>query len=307
LRALAASLALFALNAAAGPVWLSLPDPAPCTFDAMSSALKGRLPGATIAYGHAPGADVQIAVAREGDGWTLIILAPGQPELRRPLGEPTDCVAFSEEAALIADRFLQSIQWTAQAPVTPLPPPEPPLPWSALLEVGGGATLGLTGLSGGGGIGLGARRTGGWQLEISAAFLGTGGTPLTTTTPIQASLYQYTGAAQVMAARLIHFSIFRLRLELGGGAELYFVGAAPASSAHPNPLPHNQLTLTPVGFGAARVAYEVALTTRLFIALGVEARLHAGQARFEVTGYPQHFVTHLVDGDAWLSLGYVFF
>jgi hypothetical protein len=305
-RALGAFIALSALTASAGPVWLALPEPAPCSFDAFSSALKARISGATIAYGHAPASDVQISLRHAGDGWTLSVLAPGQPELLRPLGEATDCGAFTEEAALIADRYLESIQWTSAAPVMPLPPPEPPLPWSALLELGGGPTLGLTGISGAGGVALGARRTG-WQLEIGAAFLGAGSEPLSTTTPTKATLEQYTGAAQVMAGRLIHFSIFRLRLELGGGAELYFVGATPAASTHPNPLPHAQLTLTPLGFGAARLGFEVALTTHVFAALGVQARLHFGEARFTVTGYPEHFVTHLVDGDAGLSFGYVFF
>lgn len=306
MRSLGALFALLALKASAGPVWLSLPEPAPCTFEAMASALKSRLNGATVSAGHAASGDVQIALEHEGDGWTLSIVAPGQPELRRPLGEPSDCVAFSEEAALIADRFLQSIQWTASAPVTPLPPPEPPLPWSAMLEVGGGPTLGLTGVSGGGSIGLGARRSG-WQVEIDAAFLGAGSVPISVITPTKASLNQYTGAAEVMLGRLIHFSIFRLRLELGGGAELYFVGASPASGTHPNPLPHAQLTLTPLAFGGARVGFEVALTSHLFAALGVRARVHFGQARFGVEGYPEHFVTHLVDGDAGLSVGYVFF
>jgi hypothetical protein len=299
-------LLLVAATANAGPVWLALPPAPPCGFESIASAMRARL-AVELIEGRAPrAAEVQISVEPDGRAWTLVIAAPGQVALRRSLGEALDCSAFSEEAALIADRYLQSIAWSAApAEVNRLPPPPPPPPLQVLLEVGGGGELGLSGITPGGALQAGVRR-GPWQLEAGFAFLGTGQLRLSTSTPIGATLTQVSSAAQLALGRLVPFGPFAARFELLGGAEVFFGQAAPDASGYPNPVLHRALTVTPLGFLGARVGVELAVTARFFFALTVQGRAHLGQVRIEVEGYPEHFVTRLVDGGAGLSVGFLF-
>ncbi len=273
----------------------------------MASALRARLPGVELREGRpVQSTEAYLSLEAAGRGWALVVSAPGQVPLRRALGAVNDCAAFSEEAALIADRYLQSIDWnTAPAEVNRLPPPEPPPPLRPLLEVGGGAELGLSGITPGGSLQVGLRR-GPWQVEVGAFFLGTGRLTLSTTTPSGATLTQVSTAAQLAVGRLLPLGPLKVRLELVGGAELFFGQAAADRDSYPNPVLHRALTVTPLGFVGARTGLEVAVTTRFFVALSVEARLHLGTIRLFVEGYPEAFATRLVDGGATLSAGLLF-
>ncbi len=308
-RGLALSAFLLATAAHAGTVSVSLPAAGPCRFEPLAAALRARLPGATVeaAPSSSPGA-VQLTLERDGEGWLLAIAAPGQEPLHRPLGfEHADCVALFEAAALIADRYLSSIQWT-QGPVevSPLPPPEPTPPLQLLVELAGGAGFGLTGVAPAAQLELGLFRRP-WSLELSAAWLGSGQRTLSTATPSGAVLTQQTGAAQVALGRRFALGPGALRVELTPGAEVFWVSASSTVDMHPNPLPRTSPVVVALPFVGGRLGYALEFGRRLSLSLRFSVRAHLGERRFVLEGYPQSLVTHPVDGDVTLALGYLFF
>ncbi len=292
----------------AGELGLRVPDGTPCGSEPFAAALRARLPGTNVTTGATTSAEaVEVSLARDDGQWSLTILAPGQPPLRRPLPPGDDCVALSEAAALIADRYLSSIEWTkGPVEVSRLPPPEPPPPLQLLVELGGGAGLGLTGVAPAGQLELGLSR-GAWFAELSAAWLGLGERTLATSSAVPVTLAQQTGAAQLSLGRRLGLGPGHVRLELLGGAELFFVTASAATEVHPNPLPHSGTVVTPLGFAGARAGYTLMLSERWSLSLRVEARAHLGEQRFSVEGYSESLVTHPVDGEVTLAVGRLFF
>ena len=299
---------LLAIAAHAGPVSIALPDGSKCEFEQVASALRPRLPDAVIEPGRSqdPSA-VLISLERSAEVWAISILAPGQPPLRRPLEAlGDDCIALSEAAALIAERYLESIQWTA-APVevSRLPPPEPGPPLQLSVALGGGAALGMTGPAPAGEVDLGLR-WGGWLLEASGLYLGSGQLDLVDS-PVPAYEYQTSAALQLGFGRRFGFGASAVRVQLTPGAGLYWVGARPKLPPSFNPLPHQGGNLSALPFIGLRVGYEYAFTSRLSVGLRVQARLNLLQTKFVVEGYTPWLVTHLVDGDAQLTVGFLFF
>jgi hypothetical protein len=300
---------LVAAAAHAGSVSIALPERSACDFEQVAAALRSRLPDAQLEQGRTRDpAAVQISLERSGDEWAIAILAPGQLPLRRPLSAlGSDCVALSEAAALIAERYLESIQWTTgPVEVDRLPPPEPSPSWQLSVALGGGATPGLTGVAPMGELDVGAR-WGAWLIEASALYLGSGQIALVTTTN-PAYEYQYSAAAQLAFGRRFGFGRSAVRVQLTPGAELLWVGSLPsAPNPSPNPLPHHQVAFAAVPFVGLRAGYEFSLSDRLSLGLRVQARVALAQHSFLVEGYTQSLVTHLVDGDAQLALSYLFF
>ena len=101
------------------PAHSSSPSPEkadPCDFERIASALRTRVPGAVIVLGlgeDRPG-DVAIGFDRGSDTWTLTLTAVGSNPLKCEIPAPTsECLAFAETSALIVERYLESIAWTA--------------------------------------------------------------------------------------------------------------------------------------------------------------------------------------------------
>jgi hypothetical protein len=306
-RAIAAgvvALLLSATSARAGTVWVALPDASVCGFDALAAALKARLPGADVQqHGVAPDGAVRLELERRQDGWSLTLTAPAENALKREaFADRDDCVAVFEAAALITDRYLSGIQWNAGAvEVSPLPPAVPAPPLQLMLALGGGAALGMTGITGQGELDIGIAK-GAWLLSLDAAFLGLGQKTLTTT-PATVTLSQQTGGAQLAAGgRVAGFSA-----ELLVGAELYWVASSTNATAYPHPLLGASQVTVPLPFVGARVGYALALTSRLSLGIRVSARAHLETHTFEVEGYSGALVSHVLDGDAAVFLSFVFF
>ena len=164
--------------ATAGTLFIALPEKAdPCDFEQIASALRTRVPGAVIVLGlgeDRPG-DVAIGFDRGSDTWTLTLTAVGSNPLKREIPAPTsECLAFAETSALIVERYLESIAWTAApALVSPLPPPPPRIPWNFIAALGAGGYLGQPGAAPDGDFELGVRH-GRWQLtaDLAAPLLG---------------------------------------------------------------------------------------------------------------------------------------
>jgi hypothetical protein len=290
----------------AGTLRVVVPETGPCGFEELSSALRAHLPGAEPLPGPASGeGEVGLTLRRTGAEWSLELAAPGQPPLRRRLAA-ADCLALSEAAALIAERYLASIRWVGTpAAVSALPPPPPPPRWQASLALGGGVGLGLTGPAPMGQLELGVR-WGGWTLELAGAYLGSGQVDLVGAAR-PAYAFEHTGAATLAVGRRLALGPGAVRLALAPGAELFWVGSSPASAGTPDPLPHRQLVTTALPFVGAQAGYELELTDRLTLGLRAQARLHLGSARFSVEGYAPALTTHLVDGELAVTLGSLFF
>jgi hypothetical protein len=312
-------LALFGAGAAhAGTLWITAPGaPTPCGFDAVSDAVRARLPDTPLASGMGAGdADVQLIVEQRPEGWSLEVRAPGQPYLRRALPAPQDdCLALSEAAALMTYRYLESIQWTGGAPdVSRLPPPEPPSHWRPTVELQGGGGLGLTGLAPVGGFDVGARYAH-WWVGVSGLYEGGGQVPLCsnatalcTSSSTQPLLLQQSSAFEATAGHGFDVGPGAVRLEVVAGAELFWGWVQESTAAGAPPVFHRATALDALPFAGLRTGYELALGQHWLVSVRVQARAHLGQSTFVVQAYtPSQLVTHLVDGDATLAVGYAFF
>ncbi len=310
-----------AASADAGTLWVVFPSGAePCGFDQLAAALHARLGDVSVRPGvhDVLGDDVDVAVERSGSDWGLRVRAAGERELERKLPRPgTDCVATTETAALMVERYLDDIRWTGGGAVVqqlpPLPPKPPPPPWQMILEAGGAGVLlvpqdtpNLAAGSGqpipgpGGVLDIGVR-WGNWQAEISGAYfqlpqqsLGS----VTTRTGTQPAVLQwFLVPMEVALGHRFPTGFGAFRLEVTPGAELY---RATPSNVYNGVA---QLSLLPsVG---VRVGYDFPIWKRLFLTIGAEARAH--QAQEYTTILLNDVSTGFFDGNAFLTLGYVFF
>ena len=288
-------------------VRVMLPERSPCALDAVEGALRARLPGALVRSGEAQPGDVSLRLTPVGGEWSLELEAPGQRPLTRRLAAP-DCLGLSAAAALIAERYLESIDWTA-APgeVQALPPPAPAPRWEGTLGLGVGLGLGgLGGLAPVAQLELGARLDG-WLLEVWASYLGSGLVALEPSTR-PAFLFHHGGAVALTAGRRLALGPGAVRLALAPAVALSWVGAsAQAPGAPPDPLPHRQTAFAALPSVALQAGYELQLRSPVSIGLRLQARLHLGTASFSAEGYTPTLATHLVEGEACLTVGYRFF
>ncbi|HUB05986.1 MAG TPA: hypothetical protein VMB50_03250 [Myxococcales bacterium] len=304
-----------AAPARAATVWLAFPSHAdPCSYDQAEAALRARLGDVDVRPGVHDlfAGEVLVRVDRDGDDWSLKVRAAGEQELQRKLPRPgPDCVALSETAALMVDRYLDDIRWSGVGgAVQRVPPPPKPPGWQLVLQVGGSGEQGLLPQVGPGlTLDVGARK-GRWQLELSgSAGLVAGQIDLDCENSIciapgkNGTLAMQTGAAQIALGYGLPVGFGAVRFELAPGAELFWVTTTQSPGGQ---LFNVGTTFSALPFAGARIGYELPLWRRLFLALRVEARYHPWQERFEVTGYTAE-VTRVFDGDASLALGYVFF
>jgi hypothetical protein len=271
------------------------------------------------------GDDVDVALERDGKDWGLRVRAAGERELVRKLPQPgTDCVATTETAALMVERYLDDIRWTGGGAVVqqlpPLPPKPPPPPWQMVLEVGGAGALfvpqdapGLVSgqIPGGGGVLDIGVRWGNWQAEVSGGVLQLSQQTLSFSEPFyRDGTAQYTATLQLLVipaelalGRRFPTGFGAFRLELAPGAEFIW------SSRSANLFGQNQASSVALPSLGIRLGYDFPLWRRLFLTLRVEVRGHEAD-EFGVTGLtgPSSTVsTGYFDGSALLTLGYVFF
>jgi hypothetical protein len=312
-----------AASANAGTLWVAFPSGAePCGYDQLAAALHARLGDVSVRPGvhDVMGDDVDVALERSGSDWGLRVRAAGEQELERKLPRPgTDCVATTETAALMVERYLDDIRWTGGGAVVqrlpPLPPKPPPPPWQMVLEVGGAGALlvpqvapNLSSGSGqpipgpGGILDIGVR-WGNWQAELSGGYFqlpeqNLGGNVYTVKNGSQpATLQWFVVPVELALGHRFSTGFGAFRLEVAPGAELY--QAQPANLYNGT----TQLAVLPsVGL---RLGYDFPIWKRLFLTLGAEVRAH-GAKEFLAIGL-ETVSTGFFDGNAILTLGYVFF
>jgi hypothetical protein len=303
---------LLAASAHAGTVWVALPErAAPCELEQVAVALRARLPGAQVLPGHPSElSSPQVVLDRTSDAWTLEVRAPGHPALKRDLPDPgSDCVALSEAAALMTDRYLESIQWSAGAvSVDPFAPAEGPpdggvaesTPLQGVAEIGGGIGLGDLGVAPVAQLDLGAA-WGAWRFEAAGLYQAPGQLTLVGPTTAPGFLHEQVAAFQAAAGRRFELGWGALRVEATPGAELFWVWGSGTRVFQ------RKSALSALPFLGLRLGYELTFARRLSVCLRVQARAPLGQDQFSVQGYLPTITTQRVDGDAGLALGYLFF
>ncbi len=308
---------LAATPARAATLWVAFPARGDsCTYDQVAAALRARLGDVDVRPGlhDVSSGEVQVRLERAGDDWSLRVRAAGENDLERKLPRPgLDCVALSETAALMVDRYLDDIRWAGAGPavVQKVPPPPPAPGWQLVLQVGGSGEQGVLPQVGPGiTLDVGARK-GRWQIEASGAMgLGPGQAALVCANSIcsqpgqNGTLAMQAGTVQVAAGYGLPLGFGDVRFELAPGAELFSVAVTRSSSS--SQIFQLAPGITPLPFVGARVGYEAPVWRRLYLAFRIEARAHLGEAQFQVENYTTVF-TRLFDGDASLALGYLFF
>ena len=211
-----------------------------------------------------------------------------------------DCLALSEASALIAERYLASINWiSSPGKVSPLPPPPR---WRASVALSGGAAWGLTGVIPMAQLDVGVRYAG-WAFEASAAYLGWGQRDLFST----AYQFHHTAAIALAVSRRFELGPGALRIGIAPGLELYWVGSSTTGAATPNPLPHRQLAFASLPFVGAQTGYDFNLIAELTIGIRLQVRAHPGVVTFVTEGYSSHLSTPLVSGDLSVVVGSLLF
>ncbi len=270
------------LGASAPQISVELPaQPGPCGFSELASALRRRLPGATLRpelLGE-DRRDVRVRYGERDGRWTLTIRAGDAPPLRRELPSPgVDCVALSETAALMLERYLDEVHWGGgeAARLAPLAPPPAVPPTEAILSVGAWGGMGPLGLAPGGEGGLAVAR-GRWRF-------GAVGDLLPSRSAVVAGAPGATLAAQAGNLELAGGPAWPVgsgdfRLELVPGAELLW-----ASSSGGRLFQHRPgLAASP--FAGARAGFELPLGERFDLALRLTGRAFFARNGLSVEGF----------------------
>lgn len=290
----------------AGTVRVLVPERSPCASEEVQGALRARIPDLEVRAGEAQAGEVALRLTPASDGWSIEVRAPGQRPLERRLGG-ADCLALSTAAALMTERYLQSIAWQAPpAVVEVLPPPPPPARWEAVAGLGLGLGVGgLTGVAPTAHLELGLRVEG-WLVEVEGAYLGSGQLALLAGTQ-PPFLFHHSAALALAGGRLLPLGPGAVRLAVAPTVALFWVGSEAPVAGAPDPLPHRRTALAALPSVAVQAGYEAELVPRLTLGVRVQARLHLGTAAFAVEGYTPSLATHLVEGEAELTVGYRFF
>jgi hypothetical protein len=308
---------LAASPARAATIWLTVPDGAePCSFEQLAAAIRSRLPEVRVEAGVDdldPG-DVAVAMHRDVDGWSLVVRAAGEPELRRklpPVG--VDCVGLAQTAAVMVERYLGEVRWTgAQVVVAPLhPKPNPEDHWRMAVELGVVGAINPSTNSNAVGfnpaleLDVGARK-GPWELGLALS----GEPPQLAAAPgnVQGvAEIQYTPATlELLWSYRLKVGPGAVRFELLPGVEAVWASLPIGVQNAPNSSVSTSQAVFTVG---ARVALEVPIYRRLFASLRLTGHVIVPDVFiFFAAGLPATpYDSGNETADASLALGYTFF
>jgi hypothetical protein len=289
---------VLAAPAAASPtVWVIVPEPeAPCTFEDVAGALRARLGTQDVRRGQhgVDGQSVQLALGHQGADWYLDLESEGHPHLRRSLPGPEgDCLALTEAAALVADRYLEDVQWNG-------PPAVFPDAWHGAIDAAVAGGSGLAGAGAAAELHAGVRWgkllfgvSGGIQLPNDVA--------LVTGDPTQGSLHAEGGTAQLGAGWRWDVGPGAVELELTPGVEWF------RSWTTGGQIYHRQDTWSAAPYIGARAGYILPLTRRFFVAARAQGEVLLVRQVFEVYGYSATLRAQAVEWEGSLAAGYQFF
>ena len=321
--ALAAGLVLG--GAPVNTIWVAAPPGvAPCTVDVFAEAFRARLGQVAVLPGEPDLAtgEMQVAIRPAGNGLELRVKAAAERELIRKLPGPgTDCVAASETAALMVERYLDEVGAgvgvATAPPLVPLPPLASPTPWGLALEgavtaelavlpqLAPGESTSIPPLGIGGSIAIGVRR-GPWQLAARGALEPSGTTAIAGSVPgAGGSLNLQAGALALVVSYLLAAGPGAVRFELSPGAQLFWANTSTSNGGQFGTIGSSFSLLPFIGVG---VGYEWPLWEHLSALAGASMRVHLGSTQLEVEGVSRDTAyTRQLDGEAWLGVGYVFY
>ncbi len=302
-------------------IWVTVPpDVAPCTADIFAGALRSRLGQVAVLEGERDLAtgEMRVAIRPAGKGLELRVHAAAERQLIRELPGPgTECLAASETAALMVERYLDEVGAgiVVTAPFVPLVPPAPPARWGFALEaaltgelavlpqLAPGESTAIPGAGFGGSVALGVRR-GPWQL-VARATLEPGGTTAIAGSVAGGTLQLNAGAVALAGSYLLGAGPGAVRFELAPGTQLFWASTSSPSGGQFGKTGSNFSALPYIGIG---VGYELPVWENLSALVGVSMRVHLSPTQFEVDGIPTDTVyTRDLDGEASLGVGYVFY
>jgi hypothetical protein len=304
---LLASVALAAPAVASPTVWVVVPEQgAPCSFEDVAGALRARLGTRDVRRGeHAvDGESVQLAVGHQGTDWFLDLESEGHPRLRRPLPGPEgDCLALTEAAALVADRYLEDVHWIGPPVVIEPVPSEVVAPadgWHAGLDVAVAGGSGLADLTGAAQLHAGAR-WGKLLLGLSAGIQLPSDVAFVAGDPTQGSLHAEAGTAQVAAGRRWDAGPGAVELELTPGVEWF------RSWTTGGQIYHRQDRWTAAPYVGLRAGYALPLSRHFFVAARAQCEALIQSQVFEVSGYSSALRAQAVEWEGSVAAGYQFF
>ena len=283
-------------------------DPASCSADQLVAAIHLKRPADAVRAGGAPeSGDVAVEVLRAPGNWSLEVRGASDTPLRRALPDPgQDCVALSETAALMVDRYLVDVNWKGgPAVIAPLPapePPAPPVPIFGIVELAGGVENGLLAMRPTLELAGGIQR-GGLRLELSIAGSTSESTGLTSGTNLDiGTLSANGGRVQLAAAWLKPLGPGALVLDALPGVALERVSSTGAFVFH------DAHATSVLPFLGARAGYELGLPARFALAVRAEGRVYASTVTFSVDGANgSGYTTARFDGEISLGLSRLFF
>jgi hypothetical protein len=303
---LASLLALAAPAFAAPTVWVTVPETeAPCSFEDVAGALRSRLGTQDVRHGeHAvDGQSVQLALGHQGTDWFLDLESEGHPRLRRSLpGPEADCLALTEAAALVADRYLEDVHWNGPPVVIQPMEPEliPPLEgWHAVIDAAAAGGSGLGGTGGAAELHGGVR----WRkllFGLSGSIALPYDVALVAGDPTQGSLHAEAGTAQLLGGWRLDAGPGAVELELTPGLEWF------RSWTTGGQIYHRQDTWSAVPYLGARAGYTLAVGRHFYLAARAQAEALLGSQAFEVNGFLKIYAK-AVEWEGSLAVGYQLF
>lgn len=316
--ALAAGLVLG--GAPLNTIWVvAPPDIAPCTVDVFAGAFRARLGQVTVVPGERDlvAGEMQVTIRPAGQGLELRVRAAEERELIRELPGPgADCVAASETAALMIERYLEEVGTGISVATGPsFVPPAPPARWGIVFELtlttelavlpqlapGDSTTIPAVGI--GGAIAIGVRR-GPWQLAARVT-LEPGGTTVVVGDLADGSLNLQAYAVALAGNYLLAAGPGSVRFELAPGVQMFSANTTTSNGPRFGPTGSAFRLLPFLGIG---VGYQVPVWKDLSALITASMRVHLGSTDFEITGVSDDTVyTRQLDGEASLGLCYVFY
>ncbi len=316
--ALAAGLVLG--GAPLNTIWVAAPpEVAPCTVDVLGAAFRARLGQIAVLQGEhdLAAGEMQVAIRSAGQGLELHVQAAEERELMRELPGPgTDCVAASETAALMIERYLEEVGTGIAVEGGPsFVPPARPARWGVAFELtfsaevavlpqlAPGESTTIPSVPIGGALAIGVRH-GPWQLALRGT-LEQGGSTAVEGAVAGGTLNVQAEAIALAGNYLLAAGPGSVRFELAPGVQIFSSNTTTSNGPRFGKTGSTSNILPFLGIG---VGYQIPVWKTLSALAVASMRVHFGSTQLQVEGVADDTAyTRQLDGEASLGVCYVFY